>query len=454
MKVAIRAIAGLLAAGLAGAAFAEVSTDEAKQLGGALTYMGAEKAGNKDGTIPEYTGQVLKVVIDPKNPGLRSDPFANEKPLFSITAQNAAKYADKLDGMIEMFKIHPNYRMDVYPTHRTSTLPKYVIDNTLKNAIRCKGTQNDLILVGCYGGIPFPIPKSGTQVMWNHLTAFEFYTQSTNSNSFVVPTSGNPVLVNGAVGAQQWPAYEPGRTTPMEGKEQYWQLRLDYTAPARQVGEKLVLLDPFDTINYGRRAYTYIPGQRRVKLAPDLAYDTPAPTAGGSSNMDDAKGWLGALDRFDFKLVGKKEKFIIANSYKYQDPKVCPFEKTLTPKFPNPECVRWELRRVWAVDGTVKPQFRHTSPKRNLFWDEDGFAGGVSENYDASGKLYRVVLVNSFPLGEGNGTNSSSFFTLDMHTGVYTLQGGTSYPGGGFYSIPAKPASYFSPEVLAGEGIR
>ena len=87
MKVGIRAIAGLLAAGVAGAAFAEVGADEAKQLGGAtLTVMGAEKAGNKDGTIPEYTGQVLKVVIDPKNPGLRSDPFASEKPLFSITA--------------------------------------------------------------------------------------------------------------------------------------------------------------------------------------------------------------------------------------------------------------------------------------------------------------------------------------------------------------------------------
>ena len=65
------------------------------------------------------------------------------------------------------------------------------------------------------------------------------------------------------------------------------------------------------------------PGQRRVKLAPDLAYDTPAPMAGGSATMDDAIAFLGALDRFDFKLVGKKEKFIMYNNFKLNDHANC-----------------------------------------------------------------------------------------------------------------------------------
>ena len=51
MALAIASIA-------AGNALAAVSADEAKQLGTTLTAVGAEKAGNKDGTIPEYTGGI------------------------------------------------------------------------------------------------------------------------------------------------------------------------------------------------------------------------------------------------------------------------------------------------------------------------------------------------------------------------------------------------------------
>jgi hypothetical protein len=47
--------AGLLSAHM-GAAHATAMPDEAKKLGTSLTLFGAEKAGNKDGTIPEYTG--------------------------------------------------------------------------------------------------------------------------------------------------------------------------------------------------------------------------------------------------------------------------------------------------------------------------------------------------------------------------------------------------------------
>ena len=41
---------------MSASAVAAVSPDEAAQLGKTLTPTGAEKAGNKDGTIPEWTG--------------------------------------------------------------------------------------------------------------------------------------------------------------------------------------------------------------------------------------------------------------------------------------------------------------------------------------------------------------------------------------------------------------
>ena len=77
--------------------YAAVSAEEAKQLGGSqLTIFGAEKAGNKEGTIPPYTGIGVKPpsTWDPKFPGQRPDPY-NDKPLFTITAENAAQYAKR-----------------------------------------------------------------------------------------------------------------------------------------------------------------------------------------------------------------------------------------------------------------------------------------------------------------------------------------------------------------------
>ena len=167
---------GILAACISLPLNAAVSEEEAKQLGTTLTPWGAEKAANKDGSIPAYLGERITppATYDPKEPGQLPDPW-NDKPLHSITAQNVAQYADRLsEGHLAMFKKYPGYRMDIYPSRRTAQYPQYVIDNTLKNATSCKATNGELRLEGCYGGIPFPIPKTGNQVVWNHNVHFGF----------------------------------------------------------------------------------------------------------------------------------------------------------------------------------------------------------------------------------------------------------------------------------------
>jgi hypothetical protein len=81
----------------AGSAWAAVTADEAKQLGTTLTPVGAEKAGNKDGTIPEWTGGLTTIPAGyKKGSNLRVDPFANEKPRLVITGKDMAAHADKL----------------------------------------------------------------------------------------------------------------------------------------------------------------------------------------------------------------------------------------------------------------------------------------------------------------------------------------------------------------------
>ncbi len=439
---------------------AAVSADEAKQLGATLTPWGAEKAGNKDGSIPAYGAAPIHAPAgwDPKTPGNQPDPF-NDKPLFSITAQNYQQYADKLDHMVELFKRYPNYRMDIYPTRRTVLYPQYVIDNMLKNATGCKAINDGNTLQGCYAGVPFPIPKTGTEAMWNHLLSYSAAAEVIRAKQWIVPSSGQPVMTNYSIGWNEFTPFDPSKADkPMDPKAIYWKIRIDYAGPARQVGEKLVLLDPIDQVNVGRRAYQYIPGQRRVKLAPDLAYDTPSPVSGGGSTMDEGRGFIGAIDRYDWKLMGKKEKFIPYNNFAVSDPNVCPFDKLLsTRSFPNPDCIRWELHRVWAIKATLKPGFRHIYPTRWMYWNEDSAGIGVTENFDAAGKLYRVPFTMSYPYfaEEGQpGTTTSGLWILDLQTGAYAVSGGVAEKGLGFYPGKPPPAIYFSPEALAGEGIR
>src|SRR3954454_23477265 len=98
-----RIVGGLIAASVLGltgdVARAAVSPEEANQLKTTLTPLGAEKAGNAEGTIPAWDGGYTKVWEGYKSGAPRPDPFASEKPVFQITAANMGQYADKLsDG--------------------------------------------------------------------------------------------------------------------------------------------------------------------------------------------------------------------------------------------------------------------------------------------------------------------------------------------------------------------
>lgn len=449
--------ATLFACGFVGIAAAAVSADEAKQLGGELTLMGSTKAGNADGSIPAYSGEKLSPPAgwDPKDPGQRPDLY-DDKPLFSITQQNYKQYENKLaEFQKEMFRRYPDFRMDIYPTRRTMRLPKWALDNTIKNATSCKTIDDGLRVEGCYSGIPFPIPKTGNEVMWNKLTFYGTESIFEYQEQWNVPANSRPFLADSSKGIEDFPWWDEKRNTPITNNDVIWRVRLDSAAPARKAGEKLVLMDGVDMINVGRRAYQYIPGQRRVKLSPDLSYDTPAPTNGGVGTVDDAKLFIGALDRFDFTLKGKVEKFIPYNVHGVTNAKKCSTDQLLgTKHFPNPDCIRWELHRVWYVESTLKPQFRHAYKQRNFYFDEDGYAAGMQESFDAGGKLFRAAWAHFYPYYERDGGNGGSVTNIDFQTGAYVMQGTTTKPGLGFYPTERPGERFFSPEALAGEGMR
>src|SRR5215813_13587289 len=110
-------------------AWAAISPQEAAKLGADLTPMGAEKAGNADGTIPEWTGGIKSPAdagVSNYKPGdFHPDPYASDKPLFTITAANMGQYAAKLtEGHKKLLQAYPDYKMIVYPTHRSAAYPQ------------------------------------------------------------------------------------------------------------------------------------------------------------------------------------------------------------------------------------------------------------------------------------------------------------------------------------------
>ena len=78
-------------------AFAEITAEQAASLGGdKFTPIGAERAGNAAGTIPAWTGGLTELPAAYVDGEPLVNPFPDEQPKFTISAQNYAQYEDNL----------------------------------------------------------------------------------------------------------------------------------------------------------------------------------------------------------------------------------------------------------------------------------------------------------------------------------------------------------------------
>ena len=438
---------------IAGSALAGVSAEEAKKLGTTLTEFGAEKAGNTDHSIPEYTGAVAVPTAYKKGSGIRPDPFAADKPLYSIKAADVAKYDSRLTvATKELLKKYPTMRVDVYPTHRSMGYPQVVLDNTLKNATSVKTVDSGLGVEGTYAGIPFPIPKTAQEVMWNHVLRYQGPTQSLKYDSINVDAAGKAVLATTGALVTENPYYDPRRSGVSADNDIYFRAKVTYTAPARRAGESLLIQDYVNPMKNNRKAWQYLPGQRRMKLAPDIAYDTPNPSSAGTSTYDEAWVYNGAMDRYDWKLAGKREMIVPYNAFKLAY--AADTAPVTTPNHLNPDYVRWELHRVWVVEATLKEGKRHIYARRTFYIDEDTWAALASDEYDARGNLFRAGFLFPYPAYEVPApcTNPQAFY--DFITGGYNVSGLYGSYGIGQRFVDPLPATQWTADALAGAGVR
>lgn len=420
-------------------AFAAVTADQAKQLGTTLTDFGAIKAGNKDGTIPEYTGG-LKTAPAGFKPGssIWPDPYKDEKPVLRIDAKNMDQYADKLsEGQKTLLKKFADYYIDVYPTHRTFAVPDVVLKADIRNATTCKLSDDHYVLPeNCRGGSPFPIPQNGNEVMWNSLVRYighgGFSTE--HGKSWIVDANGHPTMTSDQFTMMEKPYYQTDLAD--RDKQVYWRTYAVTNAPALQAGSAQVLVDSLDTDAHPRRAWLYTTGQRRVKLAPEFVYDTPVGTLGGVTLYDELFVFSGKQDRFDFKLVGKKEMYIPYNSYKFNFG--CKDEAQFAGHHMNPACERWELHRVWVVESTLKAGMRHAYSKRTYYLDEDGYGAAMFDAFDQSGELHRAMFNSAFQAYDEDTQLALKSVTYDFNRGMYAVVGDAAVDG--FKMIKKSPA--------------
>lgn len=459
---AIRRMVGAVTAGIASSvvlatsmnAVAAVSESEAKELGGSLTIFGAEKSKNADGSIPEYTGGLPRDFAPAgfvSGAGKYPNPFESEKPSFSVNNGNLGQHDKHLtEGTKALLKRFPDFRLDVYPTHRTMGYPEHVLKHCKSNALNAHVNESGLGVRDAYACVPFPVPKSGLEVIWNN---FLRYTEGVRTHALISATlvDGSGYRTNlGDMHYHPINRYADPAKQKLDDPVSKMTIATTIGPPAQN---GYILLQHFssDYEKQDLRVWSYTPGQRRVRIAPEFAYDTPIATYGGAIFYDEINGYAGKPDRFEWKIVGKREIYIPYNNYSLL---VASNETALGDKFVKPEVMRWEKHRVWVVEGVVKPGERHTYSKRTLYIDEDTWAVAATESYDHAGEIYRIGFFPSVVTWD-----KQTFFSMvnwyDFTKNNYLLGNVVNLPNAKLEVFDdIGEANKYQPTSLTGRGIR
>jgi hypothetical protein len=444
-----------------GAAAGTLSSAEIAKLGLSgteLTPIGAIRAGNAEGTIPEWKYAPIPVPAGFKPGDHHPDPFADDRILFTITAENYQQYADKLTpGQLKLFELIPGYKMHIYPARRSAVYEERFYKAAMENAktaeIVVEGNQ-----VGFRNAViswPFPIPKNGHEGIVNAMTR-PLPTWINFWDNTAATTSSGDFEINKLSVQIHWIYGDPANTidtfdpsAPGTGYGYFQTI----TAPVKQAGQVLLAHDPITYTKNLRQAWQYNPGQRRVKRAPQINYAYPFPGSSGLMTVDSGYGYNGPNDRFEWKLEGLHEKYVPYNSYKLHSGDVKVADIVTKEGRLNQDLARYELHRVWKLTGTLREGTSHIYSYRELFLDEDSWWVLLADNYDTRRQLWRPIELHLVNLYDAQ----TMFYTLldsyDLQSGRMMFMGLDNEDPGPDMSWRAEE-SYFSPGTIRAKGTR
>lgn len=451
MPLPSKTIAALISALLAVPAGAAVSPEQAARLGRDLTPVGAERAGNADGTIPEWTGGITSPPAGYRLGMHHPDPFAADRVLFVIDRSNYKQYQDRLSpGQIAMFERYETYKMPVYPTRRSASFPERTYEFTKRNATTARLVADGDGVEGAAEGFPFPIPQNAYEVMWNHKLKYKGVALLRWNNQ-VAPTATGAYNVVRLREELLGLYYKPGATVEEINNILVYFFQV-VEGPARLAGNILLVHETLNQRLQPRQAWVYNPGQRRVRRAPNIAYDNPGTASDGLRTNDMTDMFNGAMDRFNWELIGKREMYVPYNSYKVHSDKVG-YNDLVRPGHINPELLRYELHRVWVVDARLKQGMRHINGRRTFYFDEDSWQILLTDHYDNQGRLWRHSEAHSINYYEVPTFWSTLEVHHDLQSGRYIAVGIDNQEKVNDFSFQTTPEA-FSPQALRTRGVR
>jgi hypothetical protein len=323
------------------------------------------------------------------------DPYPNDKIEYTITAKNVNEYKSVLSpGQVKMFETYPDtFKMNVYKTHRSASFPDHVYKAIKANATRAELVEGGNGIKHAAIGIPFPEPQNGLEAIWNHILRYRGESLTRNGGQAAPTASGDYTYIGFSESLMLPYDMKGAKPEELEKSNILFKFKQKVSEPARLAGTALLVHETMDQIKTPRQAWTYNTGQRRVRRAPNVAYDAPGTASDGLRTTDDFDMFNGAPNRYNWTLKGKQELLIPYNDYRLHSDKV-KYDDIIQPGHINPDLVRYEKHRVWVVEANLKPDTRHIYKKRVFYIDEDSWQIAITDIYDNRDQLYRVGMAH------------------------------------------------------------
>lgn len=451
MKRTTFLVSALAISAIATSALAKVPEAQVNRLGQDLTPMGSEKAG--EGDIPAWTGGLQTV---PSNvsyqPGDKlANPFESDPIKYTITAQNMGQYEALLTpGYKAMLQTYPSYKMNVYETRRTCAFPDRYYEATKRNAAVGELVGGGSGVSEAIFGTPFPIPNNALEMVWNHTLRYRSFKAVRQFAAAPVTRGGDytlQIVQDEAIFAWSDPSKQ--RAEDLNNISIYY--IANTIAPARAAGNVILVYEALNAQVQPRQAWQYSPGTRRVRRAPNIAYDNPGTNSDGLSTSDAFDGYNGAPDRYDWTVLGKNVRLISANAYVGES---TPYRDYIQAMHLNQDKVRYEARRVWEFEAKLRPNTRHVYSRRVYHNDEDAWQIATAELYDGRGQLWRVQELHQIQRYNVPLCGSAGEIVYDLQAGRYlALSMQNEEPPVNYFADELDPSRY-TPNSIRQLGVR
>jgi hypothetical protein len=414
-----------------------------------LTPLGAERAGNTAGTIPAWEGGISRPPSGYKPGEHHVDPFPDDQPHLTITADNLDVHADRLSpGQQALLRANPDsWYLQVYPTRRTASYPEWVYDAVRDNARTAR------LLTAGKGGVaeanvssPFPVPASGVEAVWNHILRWRGIRIQRSFGQAAVTRRGRYTVTLSQQDFAFPYAAHPGDPLRSEFPNLLLAIKGKTIQPGLLSGDGTLVLEPIDQTSAPRKTWIYSRNLRRILRQPHFANAFPASNTDGLRTIDEFDMFNGSPAQYDWQLKGKQELYIPYNAYRIHAADLGN-EDIIQNRHINPAHARYELHRVWVVEGTLKPGMKHIYSRRVFYIDEDSWQIAVMDSYDQDGKLWRTAEAHALNYYEVPLLWSTLEVYYDLQEQRYLVSGLDNSRNPYRFSESANPRE-FSPNAL------